>query len=300
MKKTIEQRGNVVVTGVSTGIGQAIAEDLMAAGYTVFGSVRRLDDARHLSHTHGARFVPLVFDVTDDAALQRAAEAVANALGGATLTALVNNAGISLSGPLLHQPMAEFRQTFEVNVFGTLSVTRAFLPLLGAQGQGVGKPGRIVNIGSVQGAMTVPFMAAYSASKHAIEAISQGLRRELLVYGIEVATIEPSFIRSQIFEKSVAAWKGNRYPGTRYEQTWQQFNQSLLSQESKASPPSRVTRAVLHAIEARRPRTRYPLDPIWTLGRFLPDRWFDRLILTALGVRKTLRREAVASGAKPS
>jgi len=282
-------RGAVVVTGVSTGIGRAIAEDLVDAGYLVFGSVRRLADAQPLADRFGLRFIPLVFDVTDADALPGAVETVSRQLHGQGLSALVNNAGISVNGPVMHQPLEEFRKTFEVNVFGALQVARAFLPLLGAGGPPVARPGRIVNIGSVQGAIAVPFMAAYSVSKHALEALSQVLRRELVPYGIEVSTIEPGFIRTSIFQKAAAMLEERKYDGTDYEAMWHQFNRSLLSQEAKAKPPQRVTRAVLHAIEARKPRTRYPLDPIWYIGRCLPDRAFDRLVFKAFGIDRLMR-----------
>lgn len=282
-------RGTVVVTGVSTGIGRAIAEDLMTAGYTVLGSVRGLDDAAELSAGFGKRFVPLVFDVTDAASLSAAVNVVSQHLAGATLTALVNNAGVSINGPLMYQPMDEVRQTFEVNVFGVLAVTRAFLPLLGAGGDPVARPGRVVNIGSVQGAITVPFMGAYSASKHALEALGQAMRRELLLFGIEVSTIEPSFIRSALYKKAVAAHQINVYAHTRYTALWQQFTTGLVQQEATAKPPQLVTRAVLHAIESSRPRPRYPLDAIWTIGRLVSDRLFDKIILRALGMQDSLR-----------
>lgn len=284
MREPNQLIGNVVVTGVSTGIGRAIAEDLIGAGYRVFGSVRRASDAQDLSDRFGARFIPLVFDVTDTAALPGAVALVAQHLGGKTLTALVNNAGVSLSGPLLLQPMAEFRKTFEVNLFGLLEVSRAFLPLLGASDVPVAQPGRIVNIGSVSGAMAMPFMGAYVASKHALEGLSQALRRELMPYGIEVSTIEPSFIRTNIFEKAAVTRDENRYAGTRYEALWNQFNKSLLASEAKAAAPQLVTRAVLHAIQSKRPRTRYPLHAVWYIARLLPDRIFDRLIVKTLGL----------------
>ncbi len=288
MTQNKTQRPAIMVTGVSTGIGLAIAEDLMEAGYRVFGSVRRPEDAAGLSATYGELFFPLVFDVTDTAALAAAAQTVAQHLQGLQLAALVNNAGISLSGPLALQPIEEFRKTFEVNVFGVLEVTRAFLPLLAVRSPRSGRAGRIVNIGSVAGAMTTPFMAAYSASKHALEALSQGLRRELMPCGIEVSTIEPSFIRSSIFEKAAATSQTHRYTGTRYEASWLQFNRALLQQESGAALPSKVTRAVRHAIESRVPRTRYPLDRIWYISQWLPDRVFDRLIFKALGLNKLM------------
>lgn len=293
MSKPAHERPAAVVTGVSSGIGQAIAEDLLRRGYQVFGTVRQLSDADALSASWRESFVPLVLDVTDAAALPGAVARVQEVLGARGLKALVNNAGISFSGPLLHQPLEEVRQTFEVNVFGLLAVTRAFLPLLGATTASPLPPGRIVNIGSVSGAITVPFMASYSASKHAVEALTQGLRRELQPFGIEVSAVEPGFIRTRMFEKATALNAGDRYGHTTYSAAWQQFNRSLVEQERAAQTPHVVTRAVVHAIESSKPRTRYPLDKIWTLGRLLPDRGFDALIFKALGISRLMLPRAV-------
>jgi len=285
-------QGFVLVTGVSSGIGKAIAVDLIAAGYTVFGSVRRIDDAASLVANWGDHFIPLIFDVTDDAGIARAVADVEQRVGTAGLTALVNNAGISNSGPFLHQPAEQFRQVMEVNFHGLVAITRAFLPLLGAGDAPRERPGRIVNIGSVQGILSVPFMSAYAASKHAVEGFAQGLRRELNPYGILVSTIEPNFTKSDIFAKAAADLSASRYEGTRYEAAWAQFNASLASEEAKAKPADTVTRKVLHAIQSPRPRTRYPLDPIWHIGKYLPDRLFDGLIFKALGIAMLMQRKA--------
>jgi NAD(P)-dependent dehydrogenase (short-subunit alcohol dehydrogenase family) len=282
------RKGAVVVTGVSSGIGKAIAVDLLDAGYTVFGGVRRDEDAQKLIAIGKGKFIPLVFDVMDPEGIERAVSEVEQWLGSATLTALVNNAGMNISGPILYQPAEQFRQTIEVNFFGLVAVTRAFLPLLGAGNAAADLPGRIINIGSVQGIMTVPFMSAYSASKHAVEAFAQGLRREMIPFGISVSTIEPNFTKSDIFAKAVVDSAANRYDGTRYEQTWAQFNVAIAAAEATAKPASTVTRKVLHALQSPRPRTRYPLDPIWQLGRFLPDRLFDQLIFKGLGITRAM------------
>ena len=210
----------VVVTGVSSGIGLAIAEDLLARGYRVFGTVRRIEDAASIGARHGESFAPLVVDVTDARGLALAAESVRSALAGAGLKALVNNAGITKNGPLMLQPLDEIREAFEVNVFGLLAVTQAFLPLLGARRDAAGIPGRIVNIGSVSGAISVPFMGAYAATKHAVEALTQGLRRELQIYGIEVSAVEPSFVRSKLFEKSARHAGERTYADTDYAAAW--------------------------------------------------------------------------------
>ena len=281
---SLQDRPAVVVTGVSSGIGLAIAEDLLSRGYRVFGSVRRLADAEGLIAQWPAAFIPLVFDLTDIDQLKDVVKQVRVSLAGQGLAALVNNAGISHSGPLMHQPLEEIRKIFEVNVFGLIAITQAFLPLLGARSDPVHPPGRVVNIGSVSGGITVPFMGAYSASKHAVEAFSQGLRRELRPFGIEVSSVEPGFIRSKMFDKAAPAKAIDSYADTTYVEPWQQFNRSLLEQERNAKSPGIVARAVLHAIESPIPRTRYPLDPLWRVGWLLPDRVFDRLIFKALGI----------------
>lgn len=278
----------VLVTGVSSGIGLAIAEDFLARGYRVFGSVRRIEDAQPLV-VRSTAFVPLIFDVSDAASLWGAVSHVESLLSGQGLKALVNHAGVSFAGPLLHQPIEEIQRTFDVNVMGLLAVTRAFLPLLGARSGANHTPGRIVNIGSVSGAITVPFLAIYSASKHTVEALSQGLRRELVPYGIHVVSVRPGFIQTRLFEKAQAAKPDERYGDTLYALPWQRFNQSLRQQERQAKPAEVVVRAVRHAVESSKPRTRYPLDALWYIGRVLPDRLFYRLIFKALGIDKLMR-----------
>jgi NAD(P)-dependent dehydrogenase (short-subunit alcohol dehydrogenase family) len=282
MNKASRVSPAIVVTGVSSGIGLAIAEDLLQRGYQVFGSVRRSTDADWLAKQWGTAFVPLIFDVTDTSALPAVVAQVEAILNGRRLAALVNNAGIGLNGPLEHQPMAEIRLMFEINVFGALEVTRAFLPLLGRRGT-AHRPGRIVNISSVSGRVTVPFMGAYSASKHALEALTQGLRRELKPFGIEASTIEPGFIQSRIFDKELATKPMERYKETDIAAWWQQFNRSSEQAVRHAKSTDVVTHAVRHAIESGKPRTRYPLDFLCFVGRWFSDRMFDRLIFKLLG-----------------
>jgi NAD(P)-dependent dehydrogenase (short-subunit alcohol dehydrogenase family) len=281
---TNDPKPAVLITGVSSGIGRAIAEDLLSRGYLVLGSVRRAEDAGELKAHWPNDFIPLVFDVTDAEALPAVVKQVEATLNGRGLKALINNAGIFLGGPLMHQPLAEIRKAFDVNVFGLLAVTQAFLPLLGARRDRVGPPGRIVNIGSVAGAITVPLMTIYSATKHAVEALTQGLRRELSLYGIEVSAIEPGLVRTKLVEKRQAEKLEVRYAHTDYATWLVKFDRSLQAQENNAPPADRVIAAVRHAIESPKPRTRYPLDRIWLIGRLLPDRVFDKLIFKAVGL----------------
>ncbi len=275
----MHKQPTILVTGVSSGIGLAIAEKLLKSGYFVIGTVRTLKDAEQLVVSPFAKsFMPLVMDVANQASIQQVIEKVERHLQGGNLKALVNNAGISIDGPLMLQPLDEIKSIFEVNVFGLIAVTQGFLPLLGATcTRNEGGAGRVVNVGSVSGAITFPFTGAYSASKHAVEALTQAFRRELMPWGIEVVCVEPSFIRTSMFKKS--AERVTAYDKTIYEVMWKRFRNFLSQTETTAKSPDIVIDAVMHAIESNQPKTRYPLDSIWLVGRVLPDRWFDKLLL---------------------
>ena len=192
----------VVITGVSTGIGHASAKTLIEGGFRVFGSVRNRADADRLQQEFGEMFVPLLFDVTDEAAVQGEAAKVGEQLGTETLDGLVNNAGIEVAGPLPYLPTDQFRHQLEVNLVGPFIVTKAFLPLLGADPARNGKPGRVVNISSVSGKIAGPFSGAYAASKFGLEGFSESLRRELFLFGIDVIIIGPGAVVTPIWQKS--------------------------------------------------------------------------------------------------
>ena len=193
---------SVVITGASTGIGFAAAKLLLARGFRVFGSVRKQADADRLKSEFGANFIPLVFDVTDEAAVFAAAREVRAALEGQTLAGLVNNAGIAVAGPLLEISSDQFRKQMEVNVIGPVIATQAFGPLLGSDPSLKGPKGRIVMISSVAGRNGNPLTAAYSASKHAIEGLSESLRRELMLFGIDVIIVAPGAVKTPIWGKA--------------------------------------------------------------------------------------------------
>ncbi|MGQ0548992.1 MAG: SDR family oxidoreductase [Armatimonadota bacterium] len=280
----------VVITGVSTGVGLAAAEELAAHGYDVFGSVRRSSDADGLRARLGARFFPLLFDVTDAEAVRAAAGQVAGILGGRGLTGLVNNAGIGVGGPLMHQPLDEIRRVFEVNVLGALSVTQAFLPLLGAKLPQAHPPGRIINISSVGGKIAFPFLGAYSASKHALEAASDALRRELAIYGIDVIVIEPGAVRTAIWDKAEQEDLSSRCAGTDYAAIAARFQTGFIAGGRAGMPAEVIGRVIREALESPRPKTRYALPTNrltgWIIPRLLPDRWLDRLIISRLGLTR--------------
>jgi len=270
---------SIVITGVSTGIGYEIAKMMVGRGWRVYGSVRKETDADRLQAEFGETFTPLLFDVTDEAA-------IATAVGQIPppLTALINNAGIAEPAPLMHMKLDVFRRHLEINVTGALAVTQACLPLLGAQLSWPHPPGRIINISSVSGRIVYPFMGAYAASKHALEAMSDALRRELLLYGIEVILIEPGTVKTPIIGKF--AEQEENYMETDYGRVLQPLAAQVEKREQSALPVERVTAVLLEALESEHPHTRYPIPRKkitgWLLPRWLPDRWFDRLVARQL------------------
>ncbi|HEX5073994.1 MAG TPA: SDR family NAD(P)-dependent oxidoreductase [Gemmatimonadaceae bacterium] len=275
-----------VVTGVSSGIGLATARVLAGRGVHVFGSVRKPADAERVKAELRDRFTPLVFDVTDVDAIRAAVPVVADQLGEHTLFALVNNAGIAVGGPLVHQPLDEVRRHLEVNMLGALAAVQVFAPLLGTDRDRRGKPGRIINISSVSGRISAPFLGAYAASKRALEGMSHSLRRELFLYGIDVIIVNPGSVVTPIWDKAESNTP-SRYAGTDYEPMLKRFLQQALQSGRSGLPAEAVGEVVWKALTARRPRTFYPVVrhrlTNWTIPLALPARVIDRLIAKRLG-----------------
>ena len=278
---------SAVVTGVSTGIGRGITSILIEKGFKVFGTVRKQSDAERLQSELGARFQPLLLDVTDQPAILRAADQVRQALGSSNLTGLVNNAGISVVGPLLHQPVADFRRQLEVNLVSPMLVTQAFAPLLGSDRTRKGAAGRIVNISSVGGKMGTPFLGAYAASKHGLEGMSESLRREVMLYGIDVILIEPGYVNTPILDKAEAE-DFSIYRDTDYGSLLKRFAKYFIAEGRKGLDPRAIGEAVYTALTVRKPKIVYTMVrnkfKNWTLPRLLPQRALDRLIAKQLGL----------------
>ncbi len=279
----------VVVTGVSSGIGKSIALLMVKSGWRVFGSVRKDVDAQALQAELGEAFVPLVFDVADDAAVIAASVAVRARLAGRTLDGLVNNAGIALSDPLLVQTVANFRKQIEVNLVGMFAVTRAFAPLLGADPALTGPKGRIVNMSSVGGRIGPPFLGAYAAAKHGVEGFSDSLRRELQLVGIDVVIIGPGSVATPIWDKSEAVPSAH-LAGTIWERPFRAFTDYMIKDGRKVLAPERIGEVVRTALTTAKPRARYAPVPgkllNWILPTTLPRRVVDRLIGRQLGLMK--------------
>jgi NAD(P)-dependent dehydrogenase (short-subunit alcohol dehydrogenase family) len=279
---------SVVVTGASTGIGWGCVKVLIGAGFRVFGSVRKQGDADRLAREFGANFVPLIFDVTDQAAVRAGAETVATALGGETLAGLVNNAGIAVPGPLLYLAIDEFRQQIEVNLTAQLIVTQAFAPLLGADRSRKGAPGRIVMMSSIGGKNAFPFNGPYSASKFALEGMSESLRRELVVFGIDVILIRPGAVATPIWDKADAV-DVTRFANTPYMASLTKIKDVMIGMGRKGYKPERIGRAVLKALTLAHPKTAYTENPEKLQGLLinnLPKRLVDRLVASQLGLKR--------------
>jgi len=277
---------SVVITGASTGIGWATAKLLLDRGFRVFGSVRKQADADRLKGEFGPNFTPLLFDVTDEAAVLAAAREVRAALNGETLSGLVNNAGVAVAGPVLELAADEFRRQMDVNVIGPIIATQAFGPLLGSDPSLKGKPGRIVMISSVAGKNGNPLMSAYSASKFAIEGLSESLRREMMLFGIDVVIIAPGAVKTPIWSKAeevdISAFRNSPFfPAL------ERIRKFMLQLGETGLPAEKIAEAIAGALTSASPKVRYQItpDPMRHLmTAILPKRMIDRIIAKRLGL----------------
>lgn len=284
MTSTNGTRRAVVITGASTGIGKATAVELARRGFEVFAGVRRDADAQALREA-AAGITPIMLDVTDAASIAAARATVEAALGERGLAGLVNNAGVGIGGPLEFVSIDDLRRQFEINVIGQVAVTQAFLPALRRA------RGRIVNMGSISGRLATPFVAPYSASKHAMEAFTDALRIELRPWGIGVSIVEPGAIDTPIWDKARGMTNDierDLTPEGRelYGEVITAMRGFLEAQAKSGIPPERVARAVAHALTSRFPRTRYLVGADARLqavaATVVPDRLLDRLVAAQL------------------
>ena len=277
----------VVVTGASTGIGWGCVKVLIASGFRVFGSVRKQIDADRLSTEFGTNFTPLIFDVTSKAAVAAGAKKVKIALGDETLFGLVNNAGIAVPGPLLYLKIDDFKQQIAVNLTGQLIVTQAFAPLLGADRSRKGARGRIVMISSVGGKSASPFVGAYSASKFALEGMSESLRRELMLFGIDVIIVAPGAVATPIWDKADAVDFAT-FTNTPYTAALKKLKDRMVDHGKKGLPPEKLGEVVRMALTVSKPKPRYTVtpNPIQNLlVNTLPKRLVDSIIARRLGLK---------------
>lgn len=270
-----------LVTGASSGIGEATALKLQELGYIVYGAARRTDRLEKLAE-HGIR--PLAMDVTDDASMSAGIEKITAETG--RIDVLVNNAGYGSYGALEDVPLDEARHQFEVNVFGAVRLAQLVLPLMRAQ-----HAGTVVNITSMGGKIYTPLGGWYHGTKFALEALSDCLRLEAEPFGINVVVIEPGGIATEW--GSIAADKLEKSSADgAYAKQATAVASSLRSEANakRSSPASVIADAIGKAVTARRPKTRYATGfgakPLITLRRILPDRAFDTVISRAVGMSR--------------
>jgi NAD(P)-dependent dehydrogenase (short-subunit alcohol dehydrogenase family) len=279
-------KGYVLVTGTSSGIGEACARHLAGLGYNVFAGVRKQEDAERAA---GPRVESLIIDVTDAASVAAAAEEIGAAVGSRGLAGLVNNAGIAVAGPLEFVALEDFQRQLEVNVTGVLRTTQALLPQVRYA------RGRIVNISSIGGRLALPMVGPYNASKFALEGMSDALRRELRPWGIHVALIEPGPVATPIWDKGVDQAEALERDAPaevreRYGTVIDRIRRESEKNRTEGVPPQEVAEAVAHALTADKPKTRYLVGrdakvrgPV---AKLIPDRVMDAAIARVLGQRK--------------
>jgi NAD(P)-dependent dehydrogenase (short-subunit alcohol dehydrogenase family) len=300
MSDSRPDRGFVVVTGASTGIGAATVAHLAEKGFQVFAGVRREEDGVKLAAGSEQELIPLLLDVADEASIAVAAEAVADAVGERGLAGLVNNAGIVKPGPLEHQPIADFRSHLEVNLIGPLLMIQAFLPLI-RRGRG-----RIVNVGSIGGRMALPLHGGYSASKFGMEGMTDALRLELRQWRIPVSLVDPGAVQTAIFGKTLKEIDGLRAKlgddayGL-YEAQISAIRKLVEKTAADAEAPVVIAEAVAEALLSDGPETRYlaghGAKATATMARTMPDHAKDRLIAREVGLPAP-EKDAVTAGTR--
>jgi hypothetical protein len=277
---------DVVVTGVSTGIGWGTTKVLVSKGFRVFGSVRKQADADRLQREFGGDFVPLMMDITDSNAVHQAAQKVGAMIGDRNLMGLVNNAGIVVSGPLLYLRPSEYRRQLDVNMVAPLVVIQAFAPLLGTDRERQGPTGRIVNITSSGAKVPIPLLGAYSSSKCGLEGMSDVLRLELMLFGIDLIMIEPGFVNTTMYDKGEKEDLSEFKP-TEYWNAVQNFQKFIVAEGRAGFSPERLGEAVHLALSTPKPKARYAVIKQrfknWTLPRLLPARMLDAVVANQLG-----------------
>jgi NAD(P)-dependent dehydrogenase (short-subunit alcohol dehydrogenase family) len=278
---------SVLVTGASTGIGRACALRLDKAGFRVFAGVRKEADGASLEAEASDRLSPVFIDVADDTSIKEAAATIRDANEGTGLAGLVNNAGITVQGPLEYLPIDELRRQFEVNVFGQFAVTQELLPEIRTAG------GRIAFMSSIAGrAPALPFLGPYAGSKWALEALAEALRIELLPWGIHVALIEPGSIDTPVWAKGDSAFDDlvGSFPPEgkeRYGKAMDRARKIAMQAAARGISADEVAKRVEHALTAGRPRARYLVGVDAklraVLEKALPTRLRDRAIGKVMG-----------------
>jgi NAD(P)-dependent dehydrogenase (short-subunit alcohol dehydrogenase family) len=285
--ETMRATKTVVITGASSGIGRAAVARMAQSGWNVFATVRKEQDSHQLRSDFGASVTPIVMDVADRPSVCRAAERVASLLDESGLDGLVNVAGVGKVRPVEYMTHDDLQEIFEINVFGQIEVSRAFLPLLRKA------RGRLVNITSIGAHIAIPFGSLINGSKSAFGILSDTLRLELHPFGIHVAAVEPGAIRTPAVDKTLVDVEEviRTLPAmgiAQYGAMLRTFARRAYEREMNGSSPDVVADAIHHALTANKPRSRYRVGRHATLlaalAAFLPDRLLDAVRFRITGM----------------
>ena len=280
----------ILITGVSTGIGKAIAEELLKSNFLVIGSVRNKDDAKNLKDNYKDLFHEIIFDVTKKDEILNAKKDVEKFLKEkqSYLSCVINNAGVAFGGPVRYLSVNDFRKQFEVNFFGLIEVSKIFLDLLIDSNTHKMK-NKIINMGSISGKRSYPFVGPYTASKFALEGFTDAFRRELLIHNIDVILIEPGPIKTPIWDK-IPDIDNNPFIDTEYETALRKFTKGYLKMGETGFLPNVIGNRVVKIMNTNTPKTRYVITPNkmnnYFIPGFLPDRWVDKMVGKMFGLIK--------------
>lgn len=280
----------ILITGASSGIGRHTTELFLGKGYEVLAGVRTSVDAEKLKDSFGSCVHPLIMDVTDQSSVDASRMEAEKIIGDGSLVAVINNAGIVVSGAVLYVPPEAWQQVFDVNLMGVIRTTQAFFPLLAKPKQeGDHHPRRIINMSSVSGLFGSPFLGPYVASKFALEGLSDSLRRELYMYDIEVVLIEPGSIITPLWDK---AKENTSYFGEEYASILE-FKDKVIQRNLETGLPLQAMDQVLvAAVQDQKVRVRYLIRAQkwkFKLVRMLPVKWVDRMVRKKLQERSGIR-----------
>jgi len=276
-------KGYVLITGVSSGIGYDAVDYLIKKGYHVFGSVRKKEDVERLNLQFPKNFTCLQFDVTQKDQVESAYLVVQQLLGTNKLTGLVNNAGLALGGPMELMDDEKFRYQMEVNLFSVRTVTNIFLPLLKGDRKKSIPGGKIIMISSISGIFNTPFSGAYCISKHAMESLGEIYRRELMMYNIDVVSIQPGPIKSKLWTKNIDKYP--EYDGTEYEKLLHRSNKIMKAAERNALPAVVISKLIFKIL-TQKTQLHFVVNKNWLSTvlfiKYMPPRWVDRIFYKKL------------------
>jgi len=279
----------ILITGASTGIGYCLARNLLEQGHQVFAGVRKVASLERLKEDFPDRLTVLKLDVTIEEDIQSAFNEINKKFDKDKEFVLVNNAGIAVAGPIEALPLDEWRKLYDVNLFAAVRMTQIFLPLVRQT------KGRVVNVGSISGQISSPFLAPYCSSKFALRSFSDSLRRELLPLGVKVVLIEPGPVRTEIWSKSIShSEEQSRKMSDEMKATYgariDSLRSSVKETVKEAIPVEIVARSMVKAIVGDHPRLNYLLGRRIrlhaALGKYLPARLVDRMMMSGLGVER--------------